>query len=279
MSSSIDDSTKRFTFPLPALWLVACFVFQVAWVSSGQDPLADTLAWVWVGSMWAGWSASLWISSSLTNPWLRLVCIVAAGVWHVEWMSIGREKPLLRYLVMFGGYAIVQSIVFLTFRVPAWSLSPLRLQAVETGKRQFKILDLLLITTVTAGFIATAKRYDPLAGPLFWLGLPLVYVSFATIAAGAVLAMVSKHRNRRRLIAVGLVLLVSGSSLCIAWLDSPIAPASLSQFNSGPPRNLYNWGAYFGIQASFLLLLLLLAACGHSSYDTNHSDDACGILR
>lgn len=203
--------------------------------------------------MWAGWSACVWWSSSLKNPWIKLALGVAVGAWHVAWMAQSRDQPPLRYLIMFGGYAIVQSTLFRFFRVPSWSATTFRLKPISEGRRQFAILEWLLLTTATALMITGAKRYQPLAGEIFWIGLPIVCISMAATAVLCVLAIASATKGQRRWLAYGSLLFISIGSMANAWLEVAFVQ---------PLPFMQAWLPYYAIQSSFAILIATLAACG-----------------
>lgn len=255
--SSIAISTKRFMFPMPGLWLIACFVLQIALVDHGRDVSADMLAWVWIGLMWAGWAGWFWMASAIPNRGLWLLVVAIGGVWHSLWMSIGREQPMLRYLLMFGGYAVAQSLLFRFFQVPAWTMEsirgPLRLVAADSNRRQFAIVELLVLMTATALLITGAKRYEPPGGQSFWIGLPFVYLSLAATATFCGLTASAKSSTRRRMCAVGALATILAGSCLIAWIDNLLSSQAVF---------IVSWVPYFGIQGTFAVFIISLAACG-----------------
>lgn len=257
---SIDNQRMRFMFPMAALWLVACFVLQLSLVNRGLDPALDVGSWVWVGSMWAGWAGSLWLLSAMRISWLKCAAFAVAITWHAGWMSFGRDQTPLRYLIMFGGYGVVQSVLFRLFRVPSWASSPMRLVPPEEGRRQFAIVELLLVTTVAALFIAAAKRYQPPSGQAFWLGLPMVFLSLGMIASCCAQAIGARERMQRRLFAVGVLVAISLGSFAIAWLDELLNPSPIV-FS---PTTSIAWMPYHSIQAIFAVLFIMLAVCGRT---------------
>lgn len=247
-------------FPMAALWVVACFILQLSLVNRGLDPAFDVGSWVWIGSMWAGWAGSLWLLSAMRISWLKCVAFAASIAWHACWMSFGRDQTALRYLIMFGGYGVVQSVLFRLFRVPRWASSPMRLVPPEEGRRQFAIVELLLVTTVAALFIAAAKRYQPPSGQAFWVGLPMVFLSLGMIASCCAQAIGARERLQRRLFAVGVLVAISLGSFAIAWLDELLNPAPIV-FR---PTTSIAWMPYHSIQAVFAVLFMMLAVCGRT---------------
>lgn len=260
VASIIDTHLNRFTFPLPALWWIACLVLQVSLASHAPAGSSEYPAWLWLGSMWAGWSACLWSSSALQNAWARLALILAAGTWHVTWMWHVTWTPvqpadqrLLRYLIMFGGYAIAQAVLFRFFRVPSWSWAPFRLKPLSEGRRQFAILELLVLTTATALLIAGAKRHEPAAGQVFWIGLPIVCSSLAATATLCALAIVASTKGQRRLFAYGSLVIIAVGSLLSAWLEVTMVH---------PLPYMQAWLPYYAIYSAFAILIASFAACG-----------------
>jgi hypothetical protein len=250
MARSIDDPRNRFRFPTPVIWVVACFCLQVIFPGNGNAMDADLSRWIWLGSMWAGWAGCLWLSGAVPQIPVRWLLIVSIGLWHTWWMSIQQSQPMLRYAITLGGFGVAQTLLFRFFRVPGWSLETLRVRAREGVKRQFSIFDLLLLTTSAALLITAIKRYEPTDLQLQWSGLGVVYLSLSLISAFAVLAVLSPLRVW---FAVFLIPLITGGSLCLAWLESPGS-------NSGPP--MINWWPYYAIQGTFAMQMVCLAICG-----------------
>ena len=239
-------------FPLPVLWLIACFVLQLALANRG-NPATELASAAWVGSMWAGWAGCLWASSAMGNRWLQLTFIAMVGAWHIGWMTVIREQPAVRYLLMLGAYAVVQSILFRLLRVPNWSFATFRLVPIDNQRRQFSILELLLRTTMVALLITASKRYEPSGGQAFWSGSPIVCLSLAGIAPLCTLAIVSPHRSSRLTFAIASVASVAVGSAVMAWLETIFDPNETMRFG---------WAAYFCICGVFDMLFIVLAACG-----------------
>ncbi|MGV3485411.1 MAG: hypothetical protein ACO1RT_13415 [Planctomycetaceae bacterium] len=256
-------------FPLPGLWWTTCLVLQLSLVSHAENIAEDLLAWLWLGSMWAGWAACLWWSSAIENPWGKLATVAAAAAWHAFWMSHSRDQPVLRYLIMFGGYAVAQSVFFRFCRVPAWSWATRRLRPIGDGRRQFSIFEWLVLTTATALLITGAKRYEPLVGDIFWAGLPVVCLSLASTATLCSLAFVAPTRQRRRLFAYGSLGMVFIGSMATAWLE--LKPAHSVDF-------MDVWPAYYGIQSVFAVLIATFAACGRM-FANAHPSPAEAVIK
>jgi len=258
-------------FPLPLLWLIACFVLQLALAVRGADTFSNATVWAWIGSMWAGWAGCVWLSSSLRNAWFRIVLIVVVGVWHVWWMAVVRDTTVVRYVIMMCGYAMTQSILFRLLRVPDWSFDELRLVLVSRGKRQFSILELLALMTFTAFLVTAAKRYEPPSGHAFWYGSPVVFVSLAVTATLCALAIVSHKRSDRRLFAAGTVAAVMFGSGAMAGLEAKFNPDFILIEFRAAIKVL--WQAYFYICASFAMSLILLAATGRTQFTAARKSD------
>ena len=253
-------------FPMPGLWLFACFVMQISLAGRGRELATDLLAWLWVGTMWAGWAGCVWLVSTLQRPWQKCCAIAISLAWHSIWMSVNRDEPiLLRYLIMFSGYAVAQSVAFRIARVPAWNPENGRFVAPELGRRQFAIVELLALTTVSALLITAIKRYDPPMGQAFFLGLPIVYAAFVTTAVLCAYAITSQSRFVRQACAGGVLASIVFGSRAIAELESWLVPNLPVSFT---------WTPYYCIHSTFAASFMLLAACGinnHLSADDSSS--------
>ncbi len=241
-------------FLMTFLWLVACFIVQVAFAQHGLDIASDPLAWIWVGTMWAGWAGCVWTATAFRSLWQRLFLLSIVGAWHVIWMSIGRDQDMLRYVLMFGGYGLTQPVAFRLLRIPSWEFGPWRLKSRATSQTQYAIVELLAITTVMAIFISGAKAYQPPGGETFWYGLPVVYLAFVTTATLCVLAIVLPSALQRQLFALGSLVSVAVGSMLIAWMENVVAPI--------PSSSWVTWWPYYGIQGVFAVWMVTLAACG-----------------
>ncbi len=239
--------------PLTVLWIIACFIVQFSLAVHAVNVSSDVFAWVWIGSMWAGWSAAVWISSAIRHLPLRLVELTIVGAWHVFWMATSRNEIPLRYVLMLGGYAVVQTILFRMLAVPDWSGKPLRLSRFTASKRQFTIAELLVLTTATALLAVSAKTYQDAVGLQFWIGIPWVFFVFAMNAVCCVWAITKPTRRLRSAYAVALLCVIAAGSFSIAWLEGSLAV---------PARPYLFWWPYFVLQSMFAINWTLLAACG-----------------
>lgn len=255
-------------FPLPFLWLIACGLIQFVLIRRAILPPVEAIAWLWIASMWAGWAGTLWLASSVKNKPLRLAIIAGCFAWHVFWMTMGRGQPSMRYAVMFGGYGLTQTILFRLFRVPHWTFSPramsLTLTPVVAGYRQFAIFELLSLTTITAVLITLARRYEPAQGLMFWIGLPLISLSLASVAALGTLATASPSRSRRVMWGIGAWFTTAATSQLLAIVDHAMTPQS--------DFTLLRV-SYFGIEVIFAVLIVALALCGNTAVVRSAGDD------
>lgn len=238
---------------MPTLWLFACFVMQLSLAKHGGNIGSDLWAWLWVGTMWAGWAGCVWLASAFERLWQKSAVIASALAWHTVVMSVIRGEPVLRYIIMLGGYAVIQAILFRLLRVPRWTAHDFRLVAPEESRRQFAIFELLFLTTVSAFLIAAVKRYEPPAGQAFFLGLPIIYLAFGTTASLCVHAIASRGRVIRQACACGVLVSIVVGSLAIAELESLLVPTL--------PLS-YTWMPYYGIHATFAATFITLAVCG-----------------
>jgi hypothetical protein len=253
--SSINHRRRPFMFPMPSLWLFACFVMQLSLAKHGSNLAFDLWAWFWVGTMWAGWAGCVWLASAFARFWQKALVISLAMAWHALVMSIVRGEPTVRYVIMLGGYGVVQSVMFRFLRVPTWAANDFRLIAPESLRRQFAIFELLFLTTISAVLITAVKRYEPPSGQAFFIGLPFIYVAFVTTATLCVHAVTSRRRFIRQACACGVLASIVFGSLLIAELEQWLVPTM--------PLT-YTWMPYYAIHATFAAAFIVLAVCGTS---------------
>ncbi len=220
-----------------------------------RDVATEPMAWLWVGTVWAGWAGAVWLATAvLPNrlKWLSLLAV--AGWWHVNWMAVHREQPIERYVVMLGGYAIWQSLCFRMTKLPNWMASPLALPS-RVERSQFAIGDVIWLTAACAIVLTGVRAYLPPGGGEFWVGLLVVHATLVGISVSAAFCVLAKTRLGRWLGVVGIVASVELGSFVITWMDGHF---------SGAPT-LVRWLPYFVIETTFALWMILLALSGKRS--------------
>ena len=204
---------------LVSLWIIACGLLQFVVASTLTEADTDRMYSLWLGTVWAGWSASVWISTAIQRPLYRLLLLFASWLWHATLLSGHSHEPLLRYALLLGAYGIVQSIGMLLCKVPSWQAGPLRLSLAPTT-RQFTILDLLLLMTALAALIAGIKRYSPPGGGGFWIGLPVVFLMLLILWAFIVGSVNAKSRTVRVVLALLVSICVAAGAFATAEVES-----------------------------------------------------------
>lgn len=189
---------------LVTLWIIACGLSQYGIASTMTDADHDPMYSLLLGTVWAGWSASVWMTTAMPRPVYRLLLLFALWLWHATLLSRHSHEPLLRYALLLGAYGVVQSIGLLLYKLPSWQAGPLRLASRPT-RHQFTTWDLLLLMTALAAFIAGSRRYSPPGGSGYWVGLPVIFFVLLTLWV----MVVGSVNAASRIMRVTLALMVS----------------------------------------------------------------------
>ncbi len=204
---------------LVTLWIIACGMLQFVIAPTITESLNDRLYPLWLGTVWAGWSASLWMSTAVRRPLYRLSLLFALWLWHATLLSSSSHEPLLRYALLLGSYGVVQSIGWLLCKVPSWMASPLRL-GVAPIRRQFTTFDLLLLMTAVAAFIAGTRRYSPPGGSEYWIGLPVIFLMLLILWVLIVGSVNATSRAMRVTLALMVSVSVAAGAFATAEVES-----------------------------------------------------------
>jgi hypothetical protein len=209
------------------LWVVGIVAVQVAGFIYRplQPPENLDLFALWLGTVWAGWAAAIWASSRwASRPLTRVAFLVVMFAWHGFGMSVVNDETAARYVVMLGGYGLMQAILFHWVGIPQWQVkrlppkqatSPFDPDRAEDAAppdeslhapsdansqsdrgdvtRQFRIGDLIAVTTVVAVLITAGKSYETLLADTFWWGL---IVGEAVLLAVAILSVMGGLAGR-----------------------------------------------------------------------------------
>ncbi len=219
---------------LVTLWIIACGMLQWVVGSALHQTMNDAIFAFWLGTIWAGWSGSVWLSSAIPHPLYRLSLLFVVWLWHASLLNGLSEEPLLRYALVLGAYAVIQSIARRVFQAPGWLVSPLRLQTAADplvappSTRQFSIFDLLLLMTALAAFIAGAKRYSPPGGDEYWMGLPIIFVMLLTLWGLVITSVSVASRWLRLLASIAVVISVFFGSYVTAEIEQRLRLQSLA---------------------------------------------------
>ena len=279
-----DDAALRRA--MVALWVVCVVMVQVAgFVYQPNNPPENLyLFGFWLGTAWAGWAAAVWASSRwASRPLTRAVFLVAMFAWHGFGMSVVNNETAARYVVMLGGYGLIQAMVFHWVGIPRWRILclPIRRpvspfdaeaesavgggQVVDRGEdrgdvtRQFGIGDLIAITTLVAVLITAGKSYETLLADSFWWGL---IVGEAVLLAVAVLSVMSGLAQRLVSILGLFVLAVAtgiGGSVLLDFIETLVS--------NGPPISL--WPVYAVLLTTFSILMVAFAALSMTPLQTS----------
>jgi|GEM_PF-6718049 len=281
MSVASDDAGLRRM--MVALWVVCVVTIQVAgFVYQPLRPPENLYLFAfWLGTAWAGWAAAIWASSRWSSrPLTRVAFLIVMFAWHGFGMSVVNDETAARYVVMLGGYGLIQAVVFHWVGIPRWRILRLPMQgptspfepdcSAEADRhdesneglrdairsddrgdvtRQFGIGDLIAITTVVAVLITAGKSYETLLSELFWWGL---IVGEAVLLAVAVLSVLSGLANRPVTILALFALAVAtglGGSLLLDFIETLVTASSPSW-----------WPIYAVLMTTFSILMVGFAA-------------------
>lgn len=170
-------------------------------------------------------------------------------------MSLVNDETAARYVVMLGGYGLIQAIVFRWVGIPQWQSQDSFSDAIGAGNRgditrQFGIGDLIAITTLVAILITAGKSYETLLADSFWWGL---IVGEAVLLAVAVLSVMSGLAQRSVAILGLFALAVAigiGGSILLDFIESMVS--------SGMPISL--WPIYAVLMTTFSILMVGFSA-------------------
>jgi len=241
------------------LSLVAILVGQTSLALhavAGLDPLA---AQIWVGLMWGGWAISLWV---LLSPPLSLGRSLSLGcclAWHVCWMSLIRELPPTRYLILFGSFGILLAVLGIFAPLPAWSWGRTAPLATDRRPPQFGILTILVVTTAVALLMFAVRSYIEDLDDPFLSGTGLVAILLATVGW---VAMLSSRTPRG--IWLGPLVLIPTSGIA-AWLLATIESATAN------PTSGDLWSSYQLILTVYGMSLWFFGTCGRWDAEIHHS--------
>lgn len=216
---------------------------QVAW---GLDQLG---AQVWVGLVWAGWAACVWILTARPVQIKRTLLLGLALAWHVVWIATLRGLPPTRYIILLSGFGMLLSISSVLFSLPHWQTE--RNANAVPVRTQFGIFGIMVITFVVALLMFAIRRYQPDAPEHFLAGTSLVIPMLTGIA---VVAIVSST-NWSYYYWLGPLAILGTSSIAayiMAYFEASVGTAPMGTV----------WTINAMICNSFGLTLWLVGICG-----------------
>jgi len=291
-AQSVAADDKGLRRVMVTLWVVGVVTIQVAgFVYQPLRPPENLYLFaLWLGTAWAGWAAAVWASSRWSRqPLTRGAFLVVMFAWHGLGMSVINDETTARYVVMLGSYGLMQAIVFHWVGIPQWQILRLPLkkptspfesdsagdaqrhnealddlgdliQQPDRGDatRQFKIGDLIAVTTVVAILITAGKSYETLLADSFWWGL---IVGEAVLLAVAVLSVLGGLARRPTAILALFALAIAtgvGGAFLLDFIESLVtvtAPLAL-------------WPVYSVLMSIFSIWLVGFAALSMTTLRT-----------
>lgn len=237
--------------PLAVLYAIGLIIAHVALVPQSDPLLSDTASHVWLATLWAGWSAAVWV---LVRPPLTARRIGALGLllaWHCALLAVARDEPAERYLIMFGGYGVLQATAAMLLGLPRWKLGRGEEGPAEPRPGQFGILNLIVLTATVAVVLLAVRRYGEAGGEEFLPGTAIALALLTLIAATAIAAATMQRWG-----VAMLPLMILGAASAAAIMAS-------RELAVGGPREFADyWGVYFSILGSFGLLVYAFGRCG-----------------
>lgn len=242
---------------LSGLALLALAVVQLAGIPADDPTLRNPLSHVWLATIWAGWSAAVWIATGAPLNLRRLAALAALLAWHCGIMELAREQPLQRYLIMFAGFSVVQVTLAILLRLPRWKLPAAGEPVVDSSQNpeprpgQFGILGLLVLMTVVALIQWAIRSYGAAGGEQFLNGTVVALLLLTVVATTAIAA--ATIRRWGAALAV-LMILVAAASAAVMARQERVA--------TGGGNFAEFWRIYFTIEAIFGIILYGLGICG-----------------
>lgn len=237
--------------PLAVLYGIVLILAQLVLVPRSDPQLLDSASHVWLATVWAGWSAAVWV---LVRPPLTLWRIGALGLllaWHCMLLAVARGEPAERYLIMFGGLGVLQATAAMLLRLPRWTTGRREDGPSEPRPGQFGILNLIVLTTIVALVLLAVRRYGDAGGEAFLPGTAIA-LALLTLIASSAIAAATLQRWRAALLPLMILLAAAASAL--------LASRELS---AGGARSFGDyWAVYLTILGSFGLLVFGFGQCG-----------------
>lgn len=258
----VDVAMRPF---LVGLWVVAVVTLQTA--GFVYQPLLPPgslyLFAVWLGAVWSGWGAAVWYSSRWSGrPLLRIVFLVGIFAWHSFMMAVTNNETTVRYIVMLGGYALIQSVAFRWAAIPAWRSTGRRHRVNagqfgplvgEPAERQFGIGDLIAITTMVAILITAAKAYNQWSTDYHWWGLFVGESVLLSVALLSVLGGLARHVVVQVALFVLALGVGVGGAMLIEVFENLVAGVNQT-------RQTSIWPIYALLMATFSILMFSFSA-------------------
>jgi len=213
-----------------------------------------------IGCLYGSVAAGCWLSTAIEHRYLRLIgrsgLVVAATV---ALGTLRETRPVLQTAADFSGLAIVQSLLFFWFRLPAWRVvQPSEQPRTPARIDQYSIADVIIVTTVVAMILAMALRYSPAIQPIdYWGKLVAIWVGGSLIAYLIARGMLAHPVWKALLwLTLGVALAYAGT-YAVAIADSLIDHGRLID---NPIRA---FAGYYGrIVVGFVSTFALFAALG-----------------
>lgn len=164
--------------PAAVTWmgLLGILALQIggAYLSAGSPPAHG----IWLGCMWGGLSASVWVLGRAVTHWPALLAILASAAWHALWMHAWSSEPLSRYLFSIGLLVVLQSLVMVgSARLRSAGRKP----CVSHASGRYGIASLLVLTLVSAVVFSGWRSYVT-DDALYHLGTLTAVTSLVAIA-------------------------------------------------------------------------------------------------
>lgn len=215
---------------------------------------------VWQGLMWGSVSVVVWmLASPPATAGRRLLSVMTLGVifW---WFHHCSGRPLTRYVISIGSFALLQLGVASILGWPGWSMGNQSLHAVQ--RYRFGIGGVMLVTAAIAVVLAATRSYD--APEEFFHGSRASAVGMVAIALAAQMSMLSRRRAPQWALAtfasLGWTTAVLGSLhvLEVRRLQQPPEPAA----SIADLFDAASWLHYLLPLLAFAATVAMTALCG-----------------
>lgn len=183
---------------------------------------------MWIVGITLGIGAAVaWVATAIQEPNVRTLVrllLVASVAWALS--RVDQEdasSTWVRHAINLGGMFASQSVFFAWARVPGWTPSAAEPVSPSSVSLQFRIADLLAVTTAFGCLLGLAIRYRvPVASSTYWTVLILIWFAAPIIAGNFALASLARSLGRGAShIGIG-ILLVAGTAIGVTFAEPGI---------------------------------------------------------
>ena len=228
-----------------------------------------------VGVVFGITSSIMWMTSWCRGAWAKyavqaIVVVVAAAILN-QLGTYGWPRNLSNA----GGFCLFQCILFFFFGVPAWSTAGRSAASVDglraeaplseirpspTRSRQYRISDIVMATTCSAGLLALVRAYDtPVEATDYWIVTTSIWTIGPILAACVNFSFLDRRRLRRVVLAIVSLMIAIAGGFGLAWAQAMTDGGGVTVPVAAP--------FYLSFMFGFLISLAVVAFAG--AYQAN----------